>query len=314
LDERRNAAFQAVALSAACRAAKPFYWEIGDKDAVLVSGSVGKRYNADTRMLIASGSKWIWAAYVVQRKQGNLSNKDISLLTMSSGYTHFSYPRCAFLSHENAGITVEQCFIAEGIFARSDRRDRHAVNRFYYNAGHFQEQAMELGLGDKTYYTLQDALQQELGDDVAFGFDSPQVAAGIAITPASYGVFLRKILDGQLLMHDALGTHAVCTKPSICKTALRTPIPSKESWHYSLGHWVEDDPQIGDGSFSSPGAFGFYPWIDRSKTYYGIVARQVSLIGGTDSVNCGRDIRRAWMRGAVVKSTEGQNKYLLTAH
>jgi len=30
---------------------------------------------------------------------------------------------------------------------------------------------------------------------------------------------------------------------------------------------------VGDGAFSSPGAFGFYPWIDRTKTNYGVLAR-----------------------------------------
>ena len=38
---------------------------------------------------------------------------------------------------------------------------------------------------------------------------------------------------------------------------------------------MEDDPAVhGDGAFSSPGAFGFYPWIDSSKSYYGIISRQ----------------------------------------
>ena len=69
----------------------------------------------------------------------------------------------------------------------------------------------------------------------------------------------------------------------------------KRSWHYSLGHWVEDDPAVGDGAFSSPGAFWFYPWIDQSKTYYGIVARKDHAGSAVDSVNCGREIRKAWM-------------------
>jgi hypothetical protein len=99
-------------------------------------------------------------------------------------------------------------------------------------------------------------------------------------------------------MHDYLGTHAVCTNPATCSTALYSPVPSVESWHYSLAHWVEDDPSVGDGSFSSAGAFGFYPWIDASKTYYGILARY-SLAPGAyiQSVYCGRTIRKAWMTG-----------------
>src|SRR5690606_17686590 len=100
-----------------------------------------------------------------------------------------------------------------------------------------------------------------------------------------------------------LGHNPVCTDPSSCATALSSPAPEK--WHYSLGHWVEDDPTTGDGAFSSPGAFGFYPWIDSSKTYYGILSRYDLANSGNPaatssywkSVLCGRLIRKAWISG-----------------
>ena len=104
-----------------------------------------------------------------------------------------------------------------------------------------------------------------------------------------------------------LGKNAVCTNPQTCPNeAIKTPIPRNETWHYSIGHWVEDDPQVGDGAYSSPGAFGFYPWISRDKAYYGIMAREdhqgVMLANqsekpGVQSVGCGRLIRAAWMDG-----------------
>ena len=58
---------------------------------------------------------------------------------------------------------------------------------------------------------------------------------------------------------------------------------------------------MGDGAFSSAGAFGFYPWIDTSKRYYGIVARQdfFSARAGVDSAYCGRVIRKAWVTGTA---------------
>ena len=64
---------------------------------------------------------------------------------------------------------------------------------------------------------------------------------------------------------------------------------------------MEDDPVVGDGAFSSPGAFGFYPWIDASKTYYGVLARQGAAGTGVDSVNCGRLIRKAWVTGVALQ-------------
>ena len=54
----------------------------------------------------------------------------------------------------------------------------------------------------------------------------------------------------------------------------------------------------GDGSFSSAGALGFYPWIDAGKKWYGIVSR-VSSEGRMPSVTCGQLIRKAWIRGVA---------------
>jgi hypothetical protein len=50
-------------------------------------------------------------------------------------------------------------------------------------------------------------------------------------------------------------------------------------WHYALGHWVECPYEDWNPSCltdlhrrSSPGALGFYPWVDRKMNYYGILA------------------------------------------
>ncbi len=72
------------------------------------------------------------------------------------------------------------------------------------------------------------------------------------------------------------------------------------SWDYSLGHWVETDPATGDGAFSSAGAFGFYPWLDKGKTWWGVLARRSSANDerpARDSAACGAQIRAAWARG-----------------
>ena len=50
----------------------------------------------------------------------------------------------------------------------------------------------------------------------------------------------------------------------------------------------------------SPGAFGFYPWVDAPKTWWGVVARMPNVSGeqeGVASMLCGRRIRVAWISG-----------------
>jgi hypothetical protein len=103
-------------------------------------------------------------------------------------------------------------------------------------------------------------------------------------------------------MGALLGSHPVCTNPLTCglNVAAYSPVPSTETWHYSLGHWVEDDPIVGDGAFSSAGSFGFYPWIDATKTNYGIVARSAQQGQGYASAQCGRLIRKAWTTGVAL--------------
>lgn len=51
---------------------------------------------------------------------------------------------------------------------------------------------------------------------------------------------------------------------------------------------------------SSPGAFGFYRWIDNTQTHYGIVARLDTNPGAAmASLECGRNIRKAFMAGTT---------------
>jgi hypothetical protein len=118
----------------------------------------------------------------------------------------------------------------------------------------------------------------------------------VRTTPADYAVFLRKVMSRRLVIGNLLGTNATCTNPATCSTAVSTPTPADVHWDYSNGHWLENDPVTGDGAFSSPGAFGFYPWISGDRAWYGIVAR-VDLTPGAyiTSARCGALIRKAWV-------------------
>jgi len=288
----------------ACAPIQPFYWEVGDQAARLASGSVpagpgSPVYTSSTLMSIASASKWLYGAYVVQLRQGQLSDSDITFLTFRSGYTAFT--GCL------ATQTVDEC-----VAYRTNGLHVPANDGFFsYGGGHMEKHASLNGLGAMGNAGLRTALQSELGVDITpLVYSQPQLAGGVVSDADAYAVFLRKILSGTLLMKAALGTHAVCTNPSTCPTARNTPIPPTESYHYSIGHWVEDDPVNGDSAFSSAGAFGFYPWIDASKSWYGIVARRdtsgTSDPGDPDagghgfaSAQCGQLIRAAWMDGVA---------------
>ncbi len=288
----------------ACTDIQPFYWEVGDSTTRRASGSVSlegsdESYTSTTLMPIASASKWIYGAYVVQLRDGALSDSDITFLTFRSGYSRFS--RCLPTQ------TVDECVAYEDNDVHSDITD----GLFSYGGGHMEKHASLIGLGPDGNADLADEIRSQLGSDLTpLTYVQPQLAGGVVTTADVYAKFLRKILSGSLLMNDALGTDAVCTNPFTCADAFNSPVPDNEEFHYSIGHWVEDDPIDGDGAFSSAGAFGFYPWIDASKKWYGIVARRDTT--GTDdttdpdaaghgyaSLQCGRLIRAAWMDGVA---------------
>jgi hypothetical protein len=288
-----QAATTTAANNSSCVAVKPFYWEIGDKAGMVANASVNApgslvSYSASSVMSIASASKWLYGAYVVERRgAAGLNGSDIKFLNFRSGYTSFT--SCS------TNDTVGSCAAAASNGTYTAAND----GKFFYGGGHMQAHANLLGLGALDNTTLATELQTQLGSDVAISYTQPQPAGGVRTSADNYARFLRKLLGGQLRMGAALGSNAVCTNPATCSNALSTPIPGNESWQYSVGHWVESDPAVGDGAFSSAGAFGFYPWVDAGKRYYGVVARVdfLSATAALDSVRCGRLIRKAWATG-----------------
>jgi hypothetical protein len=276
-----------------CADVRPFYWEIGDRNGLRASGSVNAAgnattYTAQTPMPIASASKWMYAAYVAARRNAVLTPQDIQFLTFRSGYTSLSAGGCETTE------TVEQCATrgSNGVQTAAN------VDKFFYDGAHMQKHASQpdpgMNLGALSNAALASEMRRVLGEALALSFTQPQLAGGIRTTPFMYSQFLRKILTSQLRFGPLLGTNSTCTNPSTCATAVSTPLPRTVSWSYSLGHWVENDPVTGDGAYSSPGAFGFYPWINKRVDTYGIVARVAPAGSGYESAQCGAVIRKAW--------------------
>lgn len=271
-----------------------FFWEIGDRNGVKVSGSVGSDApTASTSMWVYSASKWLYAANVVEKR--GVVDRDVPFLNFTSGFTEFgNLPACL-------GDTIESCLLGR------DGQDPATIGKYFYDSGHMQHHAanvMNLGAADNQ------ALAADLNGTVGnfgFSYTVPQPASGVVVSPEGYASFLRKMLRGELALAAALGRNKVCANPltSGCNALSSPALGGNEAWNYSLGHWVEDDPNIGDGAFSSAGGGGFYPWIDKTKTYYGLVARERSAEGdaGYHSAECGRLVRQAWVTGLKVSSS-----------
>lgn len=282
-----TAAVQSTATSVTeCTALGDFYWEIGNASGVQASGNVGSLYSAGTQIPIASASKLVFGAYLAEKRAGSLTAADQKALNMTAGYTSFG--DCA------STTTVGACYG----YSTNSTYTAGNDGKFYYGGGHFQyETAVTLGLNALTNATLTAEYQTYLGSDLSMVFVTPQPAGGLFTSATAYAVFLRKIINGTLRMKNILGQNSTCTLPSACSSAVYSPSP--EQWHYSYAHWIEDDPTTGDGAFSSPGKFGFYPWISADKSTYGVLSRydNTNILAFYASVLCGRKLRKAWFSG-----------------
>jgi hypothetical protein len=280
---RIAAATQTARQAPACKALSDYYWEIGDANGILASGMIGTSYGPSKVISIASASKWVFGAYVLEKIGRNtpLTAEQTALLEMRSGYSSFNPFGCIFTGR------VEGCFGA----GSNDKLQAKDVGRFAYGGGGSQKLAMDLGLGGLNSDQLTAEVMRYVGND-GLSYAHPQLAGGLKGPPEAYARFLRRVVSGQLRMKQFLDYQPVCTLPGTCAEASSSP--AQEAWHYSIDHWIEDGPGD-DGAFSSPGAFGFYPWIAADKATYGILAREkMSSDAYLRSAECGARIRRAW--------------------
>jgi hypothetical protein len=299
---------------------KPFYWEIGDSVGKIVGGSVGVATASNTgvstaqlaigqplinstRLSIASASKMVYGCYVTQWRGGaaNLTTgplSDVEFLHMTSGYSNLPSTECQGIP------TVTQCVLSNGT---ANTQTPGEEGFFHYDGGHFEKHGqLYTPLANLSLPALTAAYRAMLNVGTTLQFTQPLLAGGLFGSSDDYALVLRGILNGPgppgLLMHDALGINQVCTwgppQGGPCASAVYSPV-APFNWQYSTGHWVETDATLNnDGAFSSPGSFGFYPWIDATKTYYGTISVQTPVGGkGHNSASLGQLIRRAFMTG-----------------
>lgn len=273
-----------------------FYWEIGSAQGKLFSGVVGKKYAADTNMKIASASKWIFGAYAIEALKDKITDEQKDFLQMRSGYTNMKNGMCWA---QNAN-TVKACFLAEPRIGRMFRKGNAAYSaehkgKFYYNGGHAQALAMkdELGLAELNNEQLGKIISEKLKLS-GITYEFPQLAGGAQTKASTYALFLQNMINDKYVMSKSLQTEAGVCANKVChaKEFSDSPVPGSMHWWYGNHYWIEKNPAGKVEAYSSPGLFGFYPWISADKKYYGLIARQgPARERGIKSVLCGTAIR-----------------------
>ena len=308
-----------------------FYWEIGTSDGDFRGGQriarFGKPVFRHSQGPVASASKWLYATYAIERSGGALDPvHDEPMLNFTSGYDE--------LKACGSRATVEDCGhsqraplnpASQGRFSYSPAHmQHHAATDQLRSLGTSKLTATALGpaigstLGILPNTRVPNPVKERLQPTISIGlkYSGPVLGSDAAIDAGTYAVVLQRILSGSVKMRNYLGSNPICASDAVdshgrylCSSdggftpnvGYVPPIPAElvfgssahgTPWQYSVGHWIESD-----GTYSAAGAFGFYPWIDKDKLWYGIVAQfsARTVMAYQQSLICGRAIRDAWL-------------------
>jgi CubicO group peptidase (beta-lactamase class C family) len=267
-------------------------------------------FSADRRIPIASASKWVAGLTILRLvDQGKLQLDSTTgqvlgwkgpqgaitleqLLSFTSGLS----PRdsCTL----RPGITLAECVQS----LSKQKLDAAPGMRFDYGNTHLHVAARmaEVVTGKSWDAIFGEQLRAPLGiaPQAMFytwprrpeGTTNPLIAGGLQMTMNEYARVLeleyhRGLYRGQRLIGDALFT-AQATEPYPNAVIGDTPVGRIGlDYHYGLANWLMCPPPASECPVqSSPGAFGFTPWVDRAGGYYAILGMDVGGLRRTGVV------------------------------
>jgi serine-type D-Ala-D-Ala carboxypeptidase/endopeptidase len=271
----------------------------GDK--VIYDHSLGS-FNADKPVAIASASKWYSGVLLMTLVHDGI----LSLDDRVSKYIP------SFRTKDKEAITLRQCFsLTAGFAGGSEELDEFMGDRLQsyaqqvdaiakeplvaapgtkFNYGGLGMQvagrACEIASGKSWHKLFEERVVRPLGLKHTFygGYftgTTPRIAGGVMSSASDYlkllallmnegkvnGKVLLSKAEVDVLLADQTGNAPVDYSPfDKYKASMRTELDPR----YGIGNWIIREP--GCSINTSPGAFGFTPWIDRQRGYYGVIA------------------------------------------
>ena len=267
----------------------------------IYSRSLGN-FSPDKAIPIASASKWYAGVLLMTL----VHDKKVSLSDKVSKYIP------SFKGGDKKNITVGQCFaMTSGLPGGSEEVDEFMADRSQTMAEMVDKIAKTplvatpgkqlnyggLGMqvagrvceivGGKDWNTLfTERVVTPLGLKHTFyaGFYrklAPRIAGGVVSCASDYlhllqmlankGTFNGKVVlshaEVEYMLSDQTGKATIGYSPF---TKYKTKLDIKLDARYGVGNWVISENEIEINT--SPGAFGFTPWIDRKRGYYGVIA------------------------------------------
>jgi CubicO group peptidase (beta-lactamase class C family) len=265
------------------------------KDGQVIYEQYFGNYNADTTVFIASASKWLSAATLMTL----VDEKRLSLDDEASKYLpYFIGPKGTMtirqmFSHtsglpglpDDANCILDR-FIPMGICAQQIARlDLIGPPGAQFSYGENSMQAAgricEIVSGKSWESLFQEKIATPLEmNGTTFGRgNNPMIAGGARSKLHDYANFLQMILnEGKFNGVRVLSAKSVREMQRNLTASL--PViysPTREDKvNYAIGEWIEVLDEHGNAvQVSSPGAFGFEPWVDKKRNLLGVFQVQI---------------------------------------
>ncbi len=168
---------------------------------------------------------------------------------------------------------------------------------FAYGSAHLEVAgAMAEVAGGKPFVQLyRDKVANPLAIGAVSGFTypstaNPLIAGGGVSTGEEYAKMLDGVLTNRLLSATGLATFKADQTANVT-FAFRPGSSSTTDWHYAAASWYECDFAPFDSRcaashiISSPGLFGWTPWIDFDNNYYAVIAMEGPNTGDSSGVS-----------------------------
>jgi len=195
----------------------------------------------------------------------------------------------SFTSGFNSGPGPVSCPGVEGVTLRDCIQTLHddgvasePGTGFAYGPDHMQIAA--LMVRDATGRELGDILREDIWDAAGASdatalndaSDNIRYSANMTSTPEDYGKVLSRLLAGN---YFPINTGYLADRIAGTETlgSIRAISESGIDWHYGSGFWIEcdtipfSDTCAESPTISSPGVFGFLPWVDFDKGYWAVI-------------------------------------------
>ncbi len=206
------------------------------------------------------------------------------LLSFTSGLTDEPSLLASCLNHPNEDF--ETCVISLATFNANN--GRLPGQEFFYASTHLQVAGLMAikarGLANWQDVFTEFKTQTGLFSSSTYDLPSaanPRLAGGMHWTGEEYMAFLKALKNGSLLNSTSMGQLLADHTAGVTIAYSPALVGAGEDWHYGLGLWHECQSTTFNCTagtrVSSPGAYGAYPFWDRSHGYIGIVARQGAL-------------------------------------